>query len=364
MANHFQSEQQLQGVDIAKLLRDKGPIVKCVLLRATTNASRSKDNVVLARTDQDPATSSADNTTSNNCDDLIEEIELDTTPKKNEVETNLGGPFTFVGQYEDEGIVLMARRGWIVLDEDDEEAEEEKEDETNDDPPEHLLNPHKLQPPFDTAKIYGDILVLKVAEMADPLDDNENDQVAAGAVPPTASNEEFFLNYTKESWLRFAARTDVVAPTLAVNQGQEDDEEVDEDDEEAEEEVEGESDDEDDGPDEADTAAMMQLLMTNVLKQFRERHGRGPSSEEVLLLRKTVAEKLGITPSRDDVQVEDGEAKHDGVEDEKSELEGTQGVKRERKVDASPDESKEPNMKKVKFGDEATNDNATTVFAQ
>ena len=40
---------------------------------------------------------------------LIDEIDIDTTPSKSMVSKVLGGPFTFLGQYEDEGIVLMIR---------------------------------------------------------------------------------------------------------------------------------------------------------------------------------------------------------------------------------------------------------------
>jgi hypothetical protein len=346
MADQLQQEQ-LQGVDIAKVLREVGPIVKCVLLRAT----RSNDDC------KKKAAATTEESTDTTTNDLIEEIEMDTTPRKNEVEKILGGPFTFVGQYEEEGVMLMARRGWI-LDNPDDEGEEE---EDNDTPPKHLLNPHKLQPPFHTANIYGDILVLKVAEVADPLDDNEQENTTA--VPPTASNEEFFLNYTKESWLQFAARTDVVAPSRPVDDGPEEEEENYE--EEEEEEVEGESDEDDDEPDEEGQAAMMQLLMTNVLKQFRERNGRGPSSEELLILRSTVAEKLGITLSGDQTENWDGNTEQDEQEEVKPESDETQGTKRDIMSDpVADDDESEPKNKKVKFGVEDTNDKAATILAQ
>ena len=49
---------------------------------------------------------------------LMEEIEIDTTPSKSMVAKTLGGPFTFLGQYEDEGIVLMIRKQEEENDED------------------------------------------------------------------------------------------------------------------------------------------------------------------------------------------------------------------------------------------------------
>ncbi|CAB9523932.1 expressed unknown protein [Seminavis robusta] len=319
-----QMQEQLQGADIAKVLREQGPIVKCVVLRATSNDNDDKDK------------KSAANDAVNN-HDLVEEMELDTTPKKNECETILGGPFTFVGQYEEEGIMLMAKRGWIDPDDDDDEEDD------NDKPPQHLLNPHKLQPPFDATKIYGDILVIKVAEVADPLDDDEGETTIKTAVPPTASNDEFFLDYTKEQYLTFSARTDVVAPALPPPPVDNEEEEEDEDeDEEDEEECEGESDDEED--EESAKAAMMELLLTNVLKQFRERNGRGPSTEELLVLKKTIAEKLFM-------ELPDEEPP---AEEANEEEQDTTTSKREN--EAKEDDADEPKKKKVKFGEGTTKD--------
>ena len=41
---------------------------------------------------------------------LIEAIEVDTTPRKSMVAKILGGEFTFLGQYEEEGTMIMIRR--------------------------------------------------------------------------------------------------------------------------------------------------------------------------------------------------------------------------------------------------------------
>ena len=41
---------------------------------------------------------------------LITELPVDTTPKKSMVSQILGGPFTFLGQYEQEGTMVMIRQ--------------------------------------------------------------------------------------------------------------------------------------------------------------------------------------------------------------------------------------------------------------
>lgn len=97
------AQQQLMRVDLSQTLNSKGPIVKVVVLRCS---SSSNDN------DDDEKKCSKDDDNDKCCyrhpvlTNLIEEIEIDTTPKKSEVELLLGGRFTFIGQYEDEGIIL------------------------------------------------------------------------------------------------------------------------------------------------------------------------------------------------------------------------------------------------------------------
>ena len=137
------------------------------------------------------------------------------------------------------------------------------------------MNPHKLQPPFDQTQVHGNILAMKVAE-----EDMEQ-----------ASNEEFFLNYTKEEYAKFAARTDVVPPNAMA----EDDEEEEEHCEESEEEEEGSVEGEDDESDEDDGEAFMDLLMGQVLKRFVEENGREPEEQELLALKSAIAQKMGLT---------------------------------------------------------------------
>ena len=109
--------------DISQILNSKGPIVNGVLLAS---------------------------------DGSIRDVPVDTTPKAQAVAKLLGGPFTFLGQYEEEGLMLMVRR----------------EDESDQQLPTNL---HKLQPPFHETSVKGDVLALKVA----PEDDSEQTEAAA-----------------------------------------------------------------------------------------------------------------------------------------------------------------------------------------
>lgn len=170
--NSDEADHRIGGSDIANLLQSKGPVVKCVVLRAPRqDQNTTKESLIL--------------------EDLVEELEIDTTPAKNEVEKVLDGPITFIGQYDEgEGIVLMARRGLVANTEDSEEYESmsvgrlrakckersistdtmiEKQDlvdalrdKEKTLPP---LNLHTLHPPLHKIKVRGDILILKVAEV-------------------------------------------------------------------------------------------------------------------------------------------------------------------------------------------------------
>ena len=145
------------------------------------------------------------------------------------------------------------------------------------------VNPHKLQPPLDDLVVRGDIILLKVAETDEVLDEPGGEEKEMKVL----SNEEFFLNYTKEEWIAFASRTDVVAPQQ--DGEEEEDSERSEEEEEEEEAFEGEDD-----VDDEEKAAMLNLIMAEVLRKFRDEKGRGPTSEELLQIRQQVAEPLGL----------------------------------------------------------------------
>lgn len=321
-------QNPMAGVDIAKLLRSTGPVVKCVVLRTGNDDEQTNDaKKQSSKAADDPLNSH-----------LVEEVEIDTTPKKNEVEKALGGPFTFIGQYEEEGIMLMALRDNNNVEE--EESEDEADDSSN-------WNPHKLQPPFDNLKIRGDILIMKVAEVDDPLDKPGADASAAAAPMP---NEDFFLPYSKEEWLRFAARTDYVPPELPEEEEEEESEAGEEDCEQEDEgEWSGEDDkeeDEDDIDEEKAKGAMLNLVLSTCLKKFRDDNGRGPNTEELRVLKMTVAHKLGMDLPGMELQ-ENEEVDSEKEEDEEEEANGENEKKR-----SSEDTQAKDNAKKVKFGTE------------
>ena len=289
---------ELHGTDIKGILQSTGPTVKAVLLRHMHPSGRdTKPHASPIRDDQHPHHRQV-------LTELVEEIEVDTTPAKAQVKEILGGPWTFVGQYEEEGIMLMARK---ELPEDLESLSIaqlkdicfdfgikvdnalEKSDFVTAlqvEVPDLPLNPHRLQPPLERARIKGDILCLKVAETKEVLDDDDAEE--EGQDLQVLSNEEFFLDYFKDAWVAFAARDDVVAPEPPEEEDENDDEEDEDDDDDDDEDFEvGDDDDE-----EEEKSAMLNFLMGEVLKKFREENGRGPDSEELLEIRSEVAHQL------------------------------------------------------------------------
>eukprot|EP00980_Cylindrotheca_fusiformis_P029259 scaffold22779_cov137-Cylindrotheca_fusiformis.AAC.1 len=216
--------------DLKEILNSSGPVVNAVLLSAR--------------------------------DGVVKDLQVDTTPKKQMVKQILGGPFTFLGQYEDEGIMLMMRK-----DQDDLKLR-------------LPINKHKLQPPFQESVVHGDILAIKVA--------SEEEEAKSSAV---MSNEEFFLDYTKDEYEKFAARTDIQIPkpppTKAPDTTMSD--EGEESEEEEEEEVDGESDSED------EEGGFMAVLMGQVIERFQQEHGRMPNEQELQALESAISQKLGAS---------------------------------------------------------------------
>jgi Family of unknown function (DUF5880) len=330
--------------NIAALLKSAGPTVRCVLLRHMRPSGRDVHPHVDASVvvDPDPTVESKQSAGPVEPNDgasedphphhlprhreilteLIEEVSVDTTPGNNGVQNVLGGKFTFIGQYPDEGIILMARADQFAdLEDVDSLTIHELKEVIQDNPDITVnlatlldksdlvqavkdallpINPHILQPPFDDCTIRGDVLLMRVADENDD-DDDEGDDPATNlsnamdnftnsmAIP----NDEFFLDYTKEEYIAFASRTDIVAPAV------EDDEE-DEDymygngehsgDDEGDEEFNVDALDEED-----DKRVLLNLILGEVIKSFRHENGRGPDSEELLELRSQVAEKLHLT---------------------------------------------------------------------
>ena len=340
----------LSGEHIAKMLRSDGPIVSCVLLKSKSNAQDNGNDNDAPASDAKPSAAAKDEKDAPRVvlANLISEVKIDTTPKKQMVAQTLGGPFTFLGQYEDEGIVVMVRR---------------PEDIENDDDSDAVPNPHSLQPPLHNAEVLGDILLMRVAAVeedeqkendekgdgdgdaasstdaeAKSSDTNETDESkdsqgesVAGRIVP---NEEFFLDYTKEEYIKFASRTDIVA-TEPPEEGDESEVDLSEDDDEEDDDFDVESDDEDDMDDEECQIGMMNLILAQILKRFREENGRGPNTEELLAMRSALAEKLGIDESLVNESVHVGSAEEQLNESEK------------RKIDDSKDSAHK--QKRVKF---------------
>jgi len=277
---------------VEKVLSSSGPIVKAVLLKHLR--SDGKDGKPHPISDHQDVKHKRVVLTED-----IEEIQLDTTPSKNAVKKVLGGPFTFLGQFPTEGTVVMVRKDLpddleelgvhqlrdLCSDRDiDTKGMIEKQELVDALVDSELpVNPHRLQPPLNGASVRGDILIVKVAETDEALDEpgGENKELEM------MSNEEFFLDYTKAEYVAFASRTDVVAPEPPSPSGGSDEDEDDDDDDDFEPGEDGE-------PDEEDRQAMLNLVMGEVLRKFREEHGRGPETRELLELREQVAAQLGV----------------------------------------------------------------------
>ncbi len=359
--------EALGGIDIGRVMSSDGPIVKCVLLRTTQASSTSSEATVSEMSIREikqelesfgvdtskfvekpdlqnaltearmnskkPAGSNDDDGKDGGSNDdytfrgesvpllkYMEEIEVDTTPKKSMVAQVLGGDFTFLGQYEDEGIMVMVRRP-------DWEDEDSSFDES-DIPP---VNPHPLQPPFDEVEVRGDILLIRVAETAEELDDDDDNEEEeeseekagdeqneeASDLKPAAveteegneekvvsvpANDDFFLDYSMEEYLKFASRTDVEGPPILEESDESAEEENEEEagvskadgdeDEDYDPEVDELSDEEFD--DEEHQVGMMNLILGQILRKFHEENGRGPDTLELLEMRKALADRLGV----------------------------------------------------------------------
>jgi hypothetical protein len=355
------ADHLLDKTDIAKVLSSKGPVVKCVLLRAVPKDGKDshphvvcldgKPRAVVEKVEQELGVIPQDNEKDDEngdskpapaphhhhhrkvLDHLMEQLELDMTPSKSMVQETLGGPFTFLGQYEDEGIVVMIRKAH----EDEEEYPNQEELEglnvselkllleDREIEPEGMLeksdmvkallkdfelppvNPHQMQPPLHKKTVRGDILIVKVAETEEEMDQEDAEEKAI--VMPT--NDEFFLDYTMEQYIQFASRTDIEEHEIEEpEEGQGGDEDSDDEDSDEEEEGEGYAlGDDDEDIAEEDKSAMFNLVMNEVLRQYREDNGRGPNTQELLELRSAIAKQLEVEVAEIDADGADWDKK-------------------------------------------------------
>ncbi|KAL7580149.1 hypothetical protein ACA910_012905 [Epithemia clementina (nom. ined.)] len=325
----------LRGGDIAAMLQSKGPIVKAVLLRHIR--LDGKDVKPHAHLDvkhppqQQQEQHQQEETNHNHrpvLEELVEEIQVDTTPARNHVSEVLGGSFTFLGQWPSEGTVAMVRKDCLAdlpadlprlstrtlqkhcrqlgidttsMVEKSELVAALEDRQNNADP----LNPHQLQPPLHNLKPRGDILIMKVAETKEEDDEDDEDKESEFEI---MSNDDFFLNYTREEYLHFASRTDIVEHEQEqlddVEESVEGEAEAANDElEDGDDEEDDRDDEDDDGDDEnfqleecedSDKHVLLNIILGGVIQKFREDNGRGPNTEEVLELRNAVAAELDV----------------------------------------------------------------------
>ena len=83
-------------------------------------------------------------------DGSIEEIKLDTSPRKREAERVLKHPCTMLGEWDEQQVVLIARSDY--------------------EEPNQSLSAHKLQPPFHNFTVHGDVLLMKLGDDSTPED--------------------------------------------------------------------------------------------------------------------------------------------------------------------------------------------------
>ena len=190
-------------------------------------------------------------------------------------------------------------------------------------------------------------------EASSPYIGIKESEAAGLHIPP---NDEFFLPYTKDEYLAFASRTDVEQPG-AIGGESEDIEnagrEGGDNNGEYGNEDEGEHDDGDfhmaavgmeELTEEEEKCAMLNIVMSELLRKFREENGRGPNSREVLEIRASVAEQLGMEV-----------ATYDETQEAEVEAENAQAeAGRKREGDSATDDS--PARKRVKFDSSLNSD--------
>jgi hypothetical protein len=438
----------LGGADIAEIMSSKGPVVKCVMLRCQRPLANRDSSLTVASPDDLNANSivtnssyeiseeskpyanltdkGGDSTTGDEQDtdpttrvvltEWIDQVEIDTTPSKSMVAKALGGQFTFLGQYQDEGVVLMARNlpddledeiKEKVDDDDDDDGIADDDDDDDDQPTtrttdevkellsrnfkvselkelchereiatddmvekgeviEALIqyqrtlppyNCHRLQPPLHKVRVRGDILILRVAETNEELDENDGDDDEEKKVAgdeDDVDDDDAVVVQGKQSKVEdrdndgeaedekqkdatAKNNNDAVAGTADVDEdthNADDTKEtsvlsneeffldytkseyvafasrtdIPEHEVEYEEDDDDNNDEDDDGPvgiigqngeevEEEEKSAVFNLVMKEVLKTYREENGRGPNTQELLELRANIAKELDFQVS-------------------------------------------------------------------
>ena len=291
-------KEAFSGVDIRQIINTEGPVVKCVML---------------------------------NVNGEVKEIDVDMTPKKQCVTNLLGGQTSFVGQWEQIGVIVCCAQQKDMSD------NVEK-------------NPHKLQPPFHLTDVRGHIILTRSGENGEPLDF-------------TLAEYEAFQKLKIEEY--------------TVNEDEEEQDEEEEDQEE-EEHSDGEynPDEEDDDEDDDGFDGFIDMLLGRVVQQFIEKHGREPNTEEAQELEDALRLKLGGGQvEEEEEEEEEEETKEDEAVPEEQEIDTKQVldlliVEFEKKNGRSPTDVelkqwivqlKEAGMETSEDGDNATTTSNTTA---
>ena len=186
------------------------------------------------------------------------EVQLDSDPHAatNPTEAVLGGPFTFLGQWESHGVIITMRREQEGL----------------------PASRHKLPQPFDTAAVSGDLLLTR-------SDDDGNAQ-----------------SFTMKEFDDLVANPPDPLPELPAEEDQDKDEEEEGDDasdDDDDEEDEGDEDygdddaeEDDEGDEEEDAEVFQQFMLAKLAEKFRAENGREPEASELANLERALQERM------------------------------------------------------------------------
>ena len=226
-----------EGAKLAAIMsQESGPIVKCVCLRAGG---------------------------------AIEELTLDMAPKQQAIFGALGGPPTFLGQYENIGVFVTVR----------------KYDASLAGAP---ASAHVLPVPFADEAVRGDVLLFRVTndDDAEPVDFTVAEYEAFKAQPPDAWQQQI------QARLEAAEAEEKEEDDEEDEEDEEDDDEDDEDDEDADEQYNSDDAAEDEAEND-DEDALKDLMLAKLLDEFETRSGRAPTDEEHANIEAALDARLG-----------------------------------------------------------------------
>ena len=237
-------QAQIHARIATMIAQDSGPVVKCVVLRASGAA---------------------------------EEVDIDMAPKLGEISATLGGAVCFVGQYEPIEVMVVRRQ------------------------PEPIAalpkSTHVLPVPHELEEVHGDMLLFRSDQDSEPIDFTLAEYEAFRAQKPAAwqlecvkareEEEEEEDDDDDEDDSESDSDDDDAGdkPEAADGDEEEDDDDAyDSDDAAAEDEAEGAS----------DPAADCAFFLERACGAFETKHGRAPDDDERAALARAVGVKLGL----------------------------------------------------------------------